>query len=112
MTISTASGKRLLSGSAAAVSGGTFTSYTSGGNTYNVYTFTASGTLTVAAAGQVDVLVVGGGGAGGFGGGGAGGVAQGSSIYFASAGTYTVTVGAGGASYAAGISSSLNGIMA
>jgi len=75
MTLSTASGKRLQSGSAAAVSGGTFTSYTSGGNTYNVYTFTASGTLNVATGGYIDAVVVGGGGGAGsyFGGGGGGG---------------------------------------
>jgi hypothetical protein len=49
-------------GKYAAISGGTSTTYTSGGVTYNVQSFTASGTLTVANSGVVDVLVVGGGG--------------------------------------------------
>ena len=46
----------------AQTSGGTITTYTSGGVTYQVQTFTASGTLTVNSSGVVDVLVVGGGG--------------------------------------------------
>ena len=43
----------------AAVSGGTTSTYTTGGITYQVQTFTSTGTLTVANSGVVDVLVVG-----------------------------------------------------
>ena len=68
----------------AAVSGGTTSTYSSGGLTYQIQTFTASGTLTVSNSGMVDILVVGGGGSGGssantnanVGGGGAGRAAQ------------------------------------
>lgn len=80
-------------------------SYSSGGTTYNYYTFTASGTLTVDAAGFADVLVVGGGGAGsgsnsggnqgGAGGGGAGGCLNLTNGYLP-AGTATIRIGAGG----------------
>ena len=52
-----------VAGRYAAVSGGTVTTYSSGGLTYQVQTFTASGTLTVSNSGMVDVIVVGGGGA-------------------------------------------------
>ncbi len=82
----------------AAVSGGTTSTYTDSGVTYQVQTFTASGTLTVASSGLVDILIIGGGGGGsqyGAGGGG-GGHLFATSGYF-SAGTYTVVVGAGGA---------------
>ena len=54
-----------VAGRYAAVSGGTVTTYSSGGLTYQVQTFTASGTLTVSNSGMVDILVVGGGAAGG-----------------------------------------------
>ena len=82
----------------AAVSGGTTTSYSSGGVTYQVQTFTASGTLTVANSGLVDVLLVGGGaGAGPGTGGGGGGVVYQQNSMFVPAGSYTVTVGASGA---------------
>ena len=73
--------------------------YTSGGFTYDYYTFTSSGSLVVDKAGLADVLIVGGGGAGGYfygGGGGAGGYLYAASTYL-SATTHTVTVGAGGA---------------
>lgn len=82
-------------------SGGTMTNV---GN-YTIHTFTANGTLTVYSPVDVEVLVVAGGGAGGNGvpaascggGGGAGGVLY-SSVMTLSAGSYPVTVGAGGAS--------------
>jgi len=112
MTLSTASGKRLQSGSAAAVSGGTFTSYTSGGNTYNVYTFTASGTLNVSTAGLVDILLVGGGGSGGgvsngyAGGGGGGGVRALTNVSLP-VGSHTVTIGSGAS---VGLSTNANGL--
>ena len=80
--------------------------YTDGsGDTWDYYTFTASGTLTVDTAGFADVLVVGGGGGGadgassfnrGGGGGGAGDYRYATSVYIP-AGNHTVTVGAGAA---------------
>jgi hypothetical protein len=84
-------------------SGGTESTYSSGGVNYNVHTFTSSGTFTAEASGSVDVLVVAGGGAGGGslgGGGGAGGlrVITGISV---SASNYDIIVG-GGASGTAG----------
>ena len=84
------------------VQGGTVT--TSG--IYTLHTFTGSGTLTVTGVGDVDYLIIGGGsGCRGFfdsndpGGGGAGGDLKEIFNYNISAGTYTVTVGAGGASF-------------
>jgi hypothetical protein len=82
------------------ITGGTASS--SGGYTYR--TFTNSGTLTVAGAAKtMDILVVGGGGAdsngssntAGWGGGGGGGM-QYATGYSVPAGSYTITVGAGG----------------
>jgi hypothetical protein len=100
----------------AAVSGGTTSSYSSSGITYQVQTFTASGTLTVSNSGVVDILIVGGGGGAGTGqgnvaqgfvsgAGGGGGVVFLSNI-FLNAGTYATTVGAGGGSQGNGSSSS------
>jgi hypothetical protein len=84
----------------AQISGGTATTYTSGGVTYNVHTFTSSGTLTVTSSGLVDVLVVGGGGGAGVdygsGGGGGGALIEKGGV-FLEGGSTTVTVGAGGA---------------
>ena len=96
--------------------GGTISTYTSGGQSYKVHTFTSSGTFIPSGAGSVDVLIVGGGGGGGTcnvnseqggGGGGAGGFITSSgtsggntsaiSQITVQAQTYTVTVGAGGA---------------
>ena len=70
---------------------------------YRVHTFTTSGTFTVTAGGNIEVLVVAGGGGGGGGtsfgavggGGGAGGLIYNSS-FAATPQTYTVTVGSGG----------------
>jgi len=78
--------------------------YTDTGVTYDYYTFTASGTLTVDTAGFADVLVVGGGGGGGSnkgGGGGAGGHVYATDVYLPS-GTLQVRVGAGGDGASAG----------
>ena len=47
--------------------GGTESTYSSGGTNYKVHTFTSSGTFTATASGSVDVLLVAGGGGGGFG---------------------------------------------
>ena len=88
----------------AQISGGTETTYTDGGVTYNVHTFLADGTLTVTQSGVVDACIVAGGSAGGcsydassfnFGGGGGGGVVEQSGV-FLEPGTYPIVVGAGG----------------
>jgi hypothetical protein len=81
-------------------SGGTETDATISGVTYRIHAFTSSGTFQVTAgSSNIDVLIVAGGGGGGgstAGGGGAGGL-----IYQAAVGvlvgSYTITVGAGGA---------------
>jgi len=81
----------------AAATGGTLTTYTSGGLIYNVHTFTSSGTFTVTSGVSVNYLVVGGGGGGGSstgGGGGAGQVATGT--LSATPQSYPVTIGSGG----------------
>ena len=73
--------------------GGTITS--AGGFKYHL--FTASGTFTLAGSATISYLIVGGGGGGGDrhgGGGGAGGVVSGT--WAGTAGSYTITVGAGG----------------
>ncbi|MEI7901928.1 MAG: Ig-like domain-containing protein, partial [bacterium] len=83
-----------------AATGGTVTTYSSGGNLYSVHTFTGSGTFTVQTGGSVQYLVVGGGGGGGGGtggGGGAGGFLTGTTSVSGSGTEYAVTVGAGGA---------------
>lgn len=83
--------------------GGTVTTYTSGGNLYKVHSFTTVGsnTLTVTNSGLVDYLVVAGGQAGGsdfsrYGGNG-GGYSAGTSTL--SVTSYAMTVGYGGAGY-------------
>ena len=68
------------------------------GDNTAVHTFTESGTFTLSEPKSVRILVVGGGGGGGAecgGGGGGGGVIE-DSAYQLAAGTYTITVGAGG----------------
>ena len=79
--------------------GGTITTYSSGGVNYKVNTFTSSGTITFNKSGSVDVLVVGGGGAGGggIGGGGGGGGVIHLTNSTVSATNYTVSIGGGGA---------------
>jgi hypothetical protein len=87
---------------------GTYATYTVGGNTYGLYTFTSNGTFTVNTAGSYDVVIIGGGGGGSTGlrvggqfgtniynrSGYAGGyVAQTQSL---AAGSYSVAVGTGG----------------
>ena len=79
--------------------GGTESTYSSGGTNYKVHTFTSSGTFTAESSGSVDVLVVaGGGGSDGFhaGGGGAGGLLDSNTSVSAQA--YTITIGGGAAS--------------
>ena len=93
--------------------GGVISEYTSGPATYRAHIFTSSGTFSVSAIGdfpaEVDYLVIGGGGAGGYNAGGGGGagafrtsipghtLAQPSITVSTSPGSYTVTIGAGGA---------------
>ena len=80
-------------------SGGTETTFTAGGTTYRVHTFTSTGnsTFTLNADRNVDYLIVAGGGGGSrSGGGGAGGLRSGSTALAAGA-ARTITVGAGGA---------------
>ena len=89
-------------------SGGTITTYTSGGTTYRVHTFTSNGTFTVnslgSSSGNIDVLLVGAGGKGGdtYGAGGtarefsAGGGGAGGAIYTSttvSTTTYNLSIG-------------------
>ena len=84
-----------------ALSGGNSVAVTAGGI---VHTFTQSGTLSVSGSGTVELLAVGGGGGGGStnnallvaGGGGAGGLVHIASVPV-SAGSYSITIGAGGA---------------
>lgn len=75
--------------------------YTDGDKTYRYWTFTANGTLTVSGAGVADVLVVAGGGGGSTSrenreSGGAGGGCVRFGMFELSAGSISVTVGAGG----------------
>ena len=88
-----------IGGEIITATGGTISTYTSGGITYRLHTFTSSGTFGVSAGGgSVDYLIVGGGGGGGYleaGGGGGGYVLSGSQSV--SITNYTVTVGTGGA---------------
>lgn len=92
----TAIGMVALPGGTVTATGGTTT--TSG--SYKIHTFTTSGTFTITSPSLVSVtyLVVAGGGGGGVGrggGGGGGGVLTGTTTL--SAGSFTITVGAGGA---------------
>ena len=93
--------------------GGVISDYTSGSDVYRAHIFTSSGTFNVSDIGPlgntVEYLVIGGGGGGGFeagGGGGAGAFrtnvpghpyAQAAFTVSGSPGSYTVTIGAGGA---------------
>lgn len=91
-------GKRRLTAAAGgfSASGGNLADGLAPGNGYKYHTFGSPGSFISNSPGTVDILVVGGGGAGhGFGGGGAGAVVH-VTNYSLSAGTYPVTVGAGG----------------
>lgn len=96
-------------GDPATISGGTETS--SGG--YDFHTFTASGTLTVSAAGVVDVLIVGGGGGGGgyFSGGGGGGGGVVHLEDFPVTADVDIVVGAGGTAGAAASGIAASGLI-
>lgn len=89
---------KYYSGKTVVPTGGTITTYSSGGNDYVVHSFTSSGTFTVSSTGNTDILLVAGGGAGGYyggGGGGAGGLLTYATQSITSA-AHTVTVGTGG----------------
>jgi hypothetical protein len=79
--------------------GGTETTYSSGGVNYKVHTFTSSGTFSVTGSGDIEILMVAGGGSGdGYyynGGGGAGGLIH-NAAFNINAGNHTITIGAGG----------------
>ena len=101
-----ATGWTNISDSFIQATGGTVNEYTQGSTVYRSHTFTSSGTFDVTSApagSSVETLVVGGGGGGGTyplngaGGGGAGGLLEGTFTISASPGSYTITVGAGGA---------------
>jgi len=104
-------GGSVTSADAVVATGGTITHPVVNGITYNVHTFTGSGTFTVTSPGDVTYLVVGGGGGGGAasaanatapgGGGGAGGFLTGTTAVTVGGSPYSVTVGAGGAAVAA-----------
>jgi len=89
---------KYYSGTAAAPTGGTITTYTSGSD-YVVHSFLSSGDFVTSVDGNVDYLIVGGGGAGGGGdipgGGGAGGLLTAAALA-TTAQTYAVVVGDGG----------------
>lgn len=76
---------------------------------YAVHLYSTSGSFTIDRATSIDYLVVAGGGGGSDGGGGAGGLLTGTMNV--SAGTYTVTVGAGGTAGAQGSGSSLGSLV-
>jgi hypothetical protein len=99
MKVWSGSGWDALSNIPFSATGGTETTYTSGGVNYKVHTFTSSGTFTANASGSVDyLLVAGGGGTGGgtSGGGGAGGKISSTNVSV-SASDYSVVIGSGGA---------------
>ena len=80
-------------------SGGTQNTYTLDGITYKIHAFLSSGTFTVTAAGEIDLLVVGGGGGGSytFGSGGGGGGLIFRPNLSINQGVYPIVVGGGGA---------------
>lgn len=82
---------------------------------YTIHTFTSSGTFNVYSTSNVEYLIVAGGGGGGSGSGGAGGGAGGmlTGTYTSlPSGTYTITVGDGGAENTQGADSSFNSLTA
>jgi hypothetical protein len=94
-----ASSSSSTSSSSSVTPTGSYSTSTSGG--YTIYTFTGNGNIAFSSSTSVGILLVGGGGGGGqtsgdegAGGGGGGAVGYGSPTL--SAGTYTVTIGAGG----------------
>jgi hypothetical protein len=105
-------------------SGGTESNVTISGIVYKLHTFTSSGTLTVSSGGEFEYLIIAGGGGGGCGtagGGGAGGYrtnvsgqssgggASAEGTAELSAGSHTITIGAGGAGAITSTSDATNG---
>lgn len=91
--------------------GGTVSTYSSGGTNYKVHKFTSSGNLVVPTGLTLSncniVIVAGGGGSGAYGNGGGGGGGGGggfgnATVSSLTAGTYSITIGSGGAFNAAG----------
>jgi hypothetical protein len=94
-------------GAGVSATGGTVNNTISG---YTIQTYTTSGTFTVTSPGNIQLLVVAGGGGGGrYGGGGGGGGVVYYSSYNVSPGSYTITVGNGGAGWAGDAQSGGNG---
>jgi len=100
----------------ASATGGTISTYNTGGKDYQIHTFLSSGTFTITNYGQNlwEYMCVGGGGSGGYdagGGGGAGGMRVGT---FSTSGALpkqlTITVGAGGSS-GSGSNSSISSLI-
>jgi len=94
--------------------GGTLSSYVGNGTngvngvSYNVHTFTTSGTFSVSAGGSVDILVVAGGGGGASGGGGGGGVIYEENVIVMPQ-SYSITVGDGGSRGGPGVCCNVRG---
>ena len=95
-------GKYYNGASTAWPTGGTVTTYSSGGTDYRTHTFTANGNFISSASGNIDVMLVGGGGgsANAQGGGGAGGGMITMAAYGVTAQTYAIVIGAGGVGHA------------
>lgn len=92
-------------------SGGTVSTYSSGGTNYKVHKFTSSGNFVIPTGlsfSNVTIIIVGGGGGsgaygnGGGGGGGGGGGYGNATVSSLTAGTYSITIGAGGSAHATG----------
>jgi hypothetical protein len=95
----------------AATGGNSSSTLAINGTTFQYLVFTATGTLTVTSPGFVDILCIGGGGGGQDGGGGSGGGFVEQLVKFVSAGTYTITIGAGGGTGANGSASSVGSLL-
>ena len=96
--------------------GGTVSTYESGGTNYKVHKFTSSANFVVPTGltlSNCNIVIVGGGGGsgaygnGGGGGGGGGGGYGNATVTSLTAGTYSITIGAGGAQHAAGSTTSV-----
>lgn len=94
------------------ITGGVTSSYVDGSTTYMVHTFTTSDTMDVIGSGTIDYLLIGGGGGGSnggnFGGGGGSGQQKYETNFTINEGTYTITIGAGGAAQTFGSTSSVD----
>lgn len=104
-----------ISASQFSISGGVTSSYVDGSTTYMVHTFTSTDTMQVSGSGNIDYLVIAGGGGGSNGGNYGGGGGAGEQLYTQgfsiNEGTYTITVGAGGAAQSIGNTSSIDSLV-